>query len=192
MIRPTCAVLGSILLLTPAPPAPASSDVDAVAFVLAFRARAADQYKDKRISGTGLNFHGAVPERRADGTTRVSLVLTLGAEPEAGKYTVLKTWEEFVEAERARTTLVVALTGDGLPEPPASGHPSYEFSGVYDGQVRTIMRAPQAASSDVPDPGPCAGEHAVDKEKPGRFYCAPLLTAAVATLKTPGDGPDRR
>ena len=182
MTRITCAVLGSLTLLAPAA-VPASSDVDAVPFAMAFRARAADQYKNKQISGTGMNFHGALPERLADGTTRTSLVITLGSELEPGKLNLLKTWDQFVEAERMRTTLVVALSGPDLPEPPASGHASYDFSGVYDGQVRTVMRAPQSASSDVPDPGPCPGEHEQNREMPGRFYCAPLLTGATAKLR---------
>ena len=113
MMRLTCAVLGSLTLLAPAPQAPASSDVDAVPFAIAFRARNADQYKNTRISGTGMNFHGAIPERIADGRTRTSLVITLGSELEPGKLNLLKTWDEFVEAERMRTTLVVALSEIG-------------------------------------------------------------------------------
>ena len=177
MTRAICAVLGSITLLAQAP-----ADVDAVTFATAFRAGTADQYKNKQITGTGISFHGAVQERIADGTSRTSLVITLGADAN-GKLNLLKTWEEFVEAERARTTMVVALSGPALPEPPASGPTAYEFTGVYDGQVRTIMRAPQAGDSYVPDPGPCPGEQPADGAKPGRFYCAPLLTGATATAR---------
>ena len=183
MIRLTCAVLGSLTLIAPAMPLPAAPDVDAVPFAMAFRTRHADEYKNKQITGTGMNFHGVIQERLADGTTRPSLVITLGSELEPGKLSLLKTWEEFVEAERTRSTLVVALSGPNLPAPPASGPAAYEFSGVYDGQVRTIMRAPQSASSDVPDPGPCPGEQERNGEMPGRFYCAPLLTAATAKLR---------
>ena len=183
MIRFTCAVAGSLALLTFGPQAPASSDVDAVAFAMAFRARNADQYRDRQVTGTGTSFHGTIQERIADGTTRTSLVITLGSELEPGKLTVLKTWNEFVEAERMRTTLVVALSGPNLPEPPAGGPAVYDFSGVYDGQVRTVMRAPQSATSDLPDPGPCPGEQEQHGEKPGRFYCAPLLTGATAKLR---------
>src|SRR5215203_3104299 len=104
MTRAICAVLGSLVFL-----APVSPDVDAVAFVTAFRAGAADQYKDRQITGTGVNFHGRVEERLADGATRTSLVMTLGSEVVDGKLQLLKTWDEFVAAERARTTLVVAL-----------------------------------------------------------------------------------
>ena len=183
MIRATCAVLGSLTLLSFSAPAPASSDVDAVPFAMAFRARNADPYKNQQISGTGTNFHGAIEERLADGTTRTSLVITLGSELEPGKLNLLKTWNDFVEAERMRTTLVVALSGPDLPVPPTPEPATYEFSGVYDGQVRTVMRAPQSSSSDVPDPGPCPGEQERNGEKPGRFYCAPLLTGATAKLR---------
>ena len=181
MMRAICAVLGSLIFLAPAP-----ADVDAVTFVMAFRAGTADQYKNKQVSGTGISFHGAIKERIADGSTRTSLVITIGSDANA-KLNLLKTWEEFVEAERARSTVVVALSGPGLPEPPASGPATYEFSGVYDGQVRTIMRAPQASDSYVPDPGPCPREEAPNGEKPGRFYCAPLLTGATATLRVGGN-----
>jgi hypothetical protein len=174
MMRAICAVFASLALL-----APVQADVDAVTFVTAFRAGTADQYQNKQITGSGISFHGAIKEQIADGTSRTSLVITLGADAN-GKLNLLKTWEEFVEAERTRTTMVVALSGPALPEPPGRGPTAYEFTGVYDGQVRTIMRAPQAADSYVPDPGPCPGEQPADREKPGRFYCAPLLTGASA------------
>ena len=95
MMRAICAVLGSLVFL-----APASADVDAVTFVMAFRAGTADQYKNKPIAGTGISFHGAIKERIADGSMRTSLVITLGSGAN-DKFTLLKTWDEFVEAERA-------------------------------------------------------------------------------------------
>jgi len=165
----------------------ARRDVDAVSFALAFRAGNADQFKNKQISGAGLSFHGAIAERMADGSTRTSLVITLGAVdgPGAdGKLTPLNTWDDFLAAERARTTLVVALSGPDLPSPPTSGPTLYEFSGVYDGQVRTIARAPQAAGAPgPPDPGPCPGEQPRGDAPNGSFYCAPLLTGATATIR---------
>lgn len=185
MVRATCAILGSLVLLTPAAP----PDVDAVTFATAFRAGTADQYKNKQISGTGVSFHGAIKERLADGSTRTSLVMTLGATGAGGKLDLIKTWEEFSAADRAGTTLVVALSGPALPEPPSSGPVAYEFSGVYDGQVRTIMRAPQAGGADAagtaatPDSGPCPGEQPRPPDTPGRFFCAPLLTGGTAVLK---------
>ena len=179
-MRATCAVLGFAVLLTPA-----QADVDAVTFATAFRADTAGQYKNKQISGSGVSFHGAIKERIADGSTRTSLVITLGAIARDGSVTPLKTWDEFVAAERAGTTVVVALSGPNLPEPASKGPVTYEFSGVYDGQVRTVMRPPQAESSSEPaDAGPCPGEHPAEGR--GQFYCAPLLTGATA--KTPGSG----
>ena len=180
MIRATCAVLLASLVAVPS--VPSSNDVDAIAFALAFRARTADQYLNKQISGVGMSFHGPVEEKLADGTTRISLVMTLGAEAEPGKLTLLKSWDDFVAAERARTTVVIALSGPNLPAGSARGEGTYDFSGVYDGQVRTVVRAPQAADSDVPDPGPCPHEEPRN-EAAGRFYCAPLLTGATATRK---------
>lgn len=182
MMRAICAVLASFVLL-----APASSDVDAVTFVTAFRAGKADQYKETTVTGTGTNFHGTVLERIADGTSRPSLVITLGSELVDGKLQLLKTWNEFVEAERTRTTLVVALSGPDLPQQPSSAPTAYSFSGVYDGQVRTIPRAPQASDSDVPNIGPCAGEAGRNGEPAGIFYCAPLLTGATVTVKMDGN-----
>jgi len=187
MIRATCAVLGCLTFLVAVPSVPATSDVDAVTFALAFRARNADAYRNMQVAGAGMSFHGPIEEKLADATTRTSLVMTLGAEAEPGKLTLLKTWDDFVAAERARTTVVIALSGPNLPEGSARGEGTYDFSGVYDGQVRTVVRAPQAADSDVPDPGPCPGEQPRN-EAAGRFYCAPLLTAATASLKV---GPDR-
>jgi hypothetical protein len=159
-------------------------DVDAVAFALAFRAGKADAFKGKQISGAGMSFHGPVTERLADGSTRISLVITLGAADALGKLAPLATWDDFVAAERARTTLVVAISGPNLPPPPTSGPTLYEFSGVYDGQVRTIARAPQAV--DVPgaiDAGPCPREEPRAAAQNGSFYCAPLLTGATATIR---------
>ena len=171
--------LGAAVLLAvfavPAPP-----DVDAVAFARAFRGGQADQYKLKQISGTGVSFHGSINERVADGSTRRSLVVTLGAVAADGPLSPIATWNEFVDAERARTTLVVALSGPDLPDVP-SAPTTIRFSGVYDGQVRTIMRVPQAGSSAA-DAGPCPGEQAHPPDPNASFYCAPLLTGATATI----------
>ena len=181
MLRSISAVLGLLALAAPVPP-----DVDAVAFVTAFKAGNADQYKNKMIRGTGVNFHGAVKERIADGSTRTSLVVTLGAAAPDGRLTVLKTWDDFVSAERDRATLVVALSGRDLPAVPQQPV-TISFSGVYDGQVRTIMRVPQAAGATAADSGPCPGEQAPPAPGQASFYCAPLLTAATATVeKQPG------
>jgi hypothetical protein len=49
---------------------------------------------------------------------------------------------------------------------------------VFDGQVRTIVRVPEAADSAVPDTGPCKGER--PQGPAGSFYCAPLLVSATA------------
>ena len=174
MCRSTWAVLGFLALFVPAQP-----DVDAVTFATAFRAGSADQYKNKPISGRGVSFHGAIKEKIADGSTRTSLVITLGSISRDGKVTPLQTWDEFVAAERAGTTVVVALSGPSLPEAAGTGPVTYEFSGVYDGQVRTIMRPPQAdVGSEPADAGPCPGERPVEGR--GQFYCAPLLTGATA------------
>jgi hypothetical protein len=180
MIRATCAVLAALALFAPAGP----PDVDAVTFATAFKAGKADQYKNRQVSGSGVSFHGAVPERIADGTTRTSLVITLGAAAPDGRMTLIRTWDDFVAAERERTTLVVALTGPALPAPPEQGPAMFDFSGVFDGQVRTIMRVPQSADSTVADTGPCPGEQPRQGGEQRRtFYCAPLLTGATATPK---------
>lgn len=175
MTRLTCLLVGVLTLAAGGSP----PDVDAVAFARAFRAGAADQFRNQQVSGRGVNFHGAVAERIADGTTRTSLVITLGALRDATPV-LLRTWDEFVAAERARTTLVVALSGSNLPVPSGTTPQTYEFSGVYDGQVRTIMRVPQASDSTTPDSGPCKGEQ--PRADGGRFHCAPLLVSATAKL----------
>jgi hypothetical protein len=180
MFRATCAVLGTLALLAPV----ALPDVDAVSFALAFKAGTADQYKNKQIAGSGVSFHGAIPERIADGSTRTSLVITLGAVGPDRKLAVLKTWDDFVAADRARTTVVVALSGPNLPAPPAQGPVTVDFSGVYDGQVRTVMRAPQTVDSAVADSGPCPGEQPrLAEDAKGSFHCAALLTGATATVR---------
>ena len=56
------------------------------------------------------------------------------------------------------------------------------FSGVYDGQVRTIMRPPQAAVGGSSNDGPCPGEDARTTAVKSAFYCGPLLTGATATI----------
>jgi hypothetical protein len=175
MTRIACMLVGLLTLVAAGSP----PDVDAVAFARAFRAGAADQFRNQQVSGRGVNFHGAVSERIADGTTRTSLVITLGAVRDAAPV-LIKTWDEFVAAERARTTLVVALSGSSLPVPSGTTPQTYEFSGVYDGQVRTIMRVPQASDSPTPDSGPCKGEQ--PRADGGRFYCAPLLVSATARV----------
>jgi hypothetical protein len=181
MIRATCAVLASFALLAPiaAPP-----DVDAVTFATAFKGGSADQYKNRQVSGSGLSVHGPISERIADGSTRTSLVVTLGAAAPDGRMNLIRTWDDFVAAERERRTLVVALSGPALPAPAEQGPAALTFSGVYDGQVRTIMRVPQSADSTVADAGPCPGEQPRQTgEARLTFYCAPLLTGATATVK---------
>jgi hypothetical protein len=178
-MRAICAVGG--LLLTMASALPAPPEVDAVTFALAFRAGDADRYKNTQVSGTGTAYHGAITERIADGSTRRSLVVTLGSATADGHLAVLKTWDDFAAAERARTTLVVALSGPDLPAVPAQPA-SIKFSGVYDGQVRTIMRLPQAGEGAAPDAGPCPGEQAGRTDAKASFYCAALLTGATATV----------
>jgi hypothetical protein len=183
MIRAVCAVVGTLVLAGPSLP-PTDLDVDAVTFALAFREGKADQYKNKQISGSGMSFHGPIQERIADGSMRTSLVMTLGSTDAQGKLTVIKTWDEFVAAERGRTTVVVALSGPSLPATKTAEPMFYEFSGVYDGQVRTIMRVPQAADAAGQDSGPCPGEAPRQGGGPtGGFYCAPLLTGATVTVK---------
>jgi hypothetical protein len=175
MNRVMCVVVGVLALAANRPPA----DVDAAVLVRAFRAGSADQYRNQRVRGTGVNFHGAVAERLADGTTRTSLVITVGAAGEAGAFTIIKTWDAFVAAERARTTQVVALSGVDLAAPSGQEPQLYEFSGIFDGQVRTIMRVPQSSDSTIPDSGPCKGEE--PRGSGGSFYCAPLLVNATAS-----------
>jgi hypothetical protein len=184
MVRAVCAFAGLIALAAP------FADVDATTFALAFRAGNGDRYKNTQISGVGTSFHGAIAERLADGSTRTSLVITLGSADRDGRLTPLNTWEDFVAADRAHTALVVALSGPNLPAPPTNGPTVFEFSGVYDGQVRTIPRAPldQSSGSVVPgfssDSGPCAGEKPRDESQSGGgFYCGPLLTGATATIR---------
>jgi hypothetical protein len=36
------------------------------------------RWKGRQIGGVGTSFHGAITERLADGSTRISLVMTLG------------------------------------------------------------------------------------------------------------------
>jgi hypothetical protein len=181
MIRAACIVLGIAALVAPMAPPP---DVDAVTFAIAFRAGQADQYKNKQIRGSGTSFHGAIKERLADGSTRTALVVTLGSADPDGKLTVIKAWDDFVSAERSRTTLAVALSGPSLPEPPGGAPVTYDFSGVYDGQMRTIMRVPQASDAAVSDSGPCPGETPRQAgQANASFYCAALLTGATATLR---------
>jgi hypothetical protein len=176
MMRFICAVAGLLAMAAPGRP-----DVDAVTFVKAFRAGQADQYKNMQVSGSGVSFHGVIRERVADGSVRTSLVVTLGATSGGQELTLLRTWDEFVAAERDRTTLVVALSGPDLPAVPQQPA-GIRFSGVYDGQVRTIMRVPQAGERTTGDSGPCPGEEARDPNPGAAFYCAPLLTAATATI----------
>jgi|SRR5579872_1441388 len=182
MFRVVCVLAGVLTVAAP------SLDVDATAFALAFRAGKADQFKNRQVSGVGTSFHGAITERLADGGVRTSLVMTLGAVDPDGRSVPLNSWDDFVAAERAHTTLVVALSGPNLPVPPTNGPAVYEFSGVYDGQVRTIARPPQAVAQGVSsegrgDSGPCPGEKPLDQPPPGGFYCAALLTGATATIR---------
>lgn len=178
-MRAVCALVGLVFLVGGATPAP--PDVDALAFARAFRAGDADRYKGSLVSGIGTSFHGTLTERIGDGTTRRSLVVTLGAAASDGQMVVLKTWDDFVAAERARTTLVVALSGPDLPS--VSLQPTgLRFSGVYDGQVRTIMRVPQAGDSATSDGGPCPGEQGPQPDVKASFHCAALLTGATASI----------
>jgi len=176
MFRTACVLAAVFALL-----APAQAPVDGVTLAQAFRANAADQYKNRQIKGTGVNFHGAISERIGDGSTRTSLVITVGSAREGETPALISTIDEFIAAERARTTLVVALSGPNLPAPTQKTPQTYEFSGIYDGQVRTVIRAGGAISA-APDIGPCKGEQPQGTVE-GTFYCAPLLVNAIATIK---------
>src|SRR4051812_34904979 len=110
MVRAIFAVTGLLALAVPTLP-----DVDAVTFAKAFQSGQADQFRNRQVSGSGVSFHGPISERIADGRERTSLVVTLGAASSAGDLALLKTWKDFVAAERARTTVVVALSGPDLP-----------------------------------------------------------------------------
>src|SRR5258708_3644683 len=113
MIHVACVLAGVVGLVAGG----SRPDVDVVPFATAFRAGAADQYRNQQVRGAGVNFHGSITERIADGTTRTSLVITVGAVRESAAPALIKTWDEFVAAERARTTLAVALSGTNLPVP---------------------------------------------------------------------------
>jgi len=178
MMRTGWVLAGALALAATETRAPA---IDAVTFALAFRAGDADRYRDTQVSGRGMTFHGSIPERIADGSTRTSLVVTLGTANPSGQMTLLKTWDDFVAAERARTTIVIALSGPDLPHV-AAQPAAIRFSGVYDGQVRTVMRVPQASDATSADSGPCPGEQARPPQPNASFHCAPLLTGATATV----------
>jgi hypothetical protein len=185
MIRIAC-VLAALVALV----APRQAAIDAVTLAQAFRAGRADEYKNRQVTGSGVNFHGGLPERIADGTTRTSLVITVGSASEGATPTLIKKWDDFAAAERARTTLVVALSGTNLPVPTKGAEPqTYDFSGIYDGQVRTVLRLPQrrdASTPIAPDAGPCKGESAAAQaDTMVSFYCAPLLVNATASPKLP-------
>ena len=186
MYRTVCTLVALTVFVfsAPRPTLRAARAVDAVSFALAFRAGKADTFKGEQISGVGTSFHGPIAERLADGSTRTSLVITLGATDPAdpaGKIRLIDTWDQFVAAERARATVLVALSGPHLPPPPTSAPVVYEFSGVYDGQMRTVPRAPHAEQIPGAD-RPCPGEQPRDGSSDGAFSCAPLLTGATATL----------
>jgi len=177
MIRPACVLAAVAALLSPP-----QGTVDALVLAQAFRAGNADQYKNRQVAGTGVNFHGVIAERTADGATRTSLVMTLGRVREGASAAIpIRTADEFITAERLRTTLVVALSGANLPGPTGTSPQTYEFSGIYDGQVRTIVRMGGSIST-APDTGPCKGE-APKAETSASFYCAPLLVNATASIK---------
>jgi len=72
MIRVACVLAGVVALVAGG----SRPEVDAVPFATAFRAGAADQYRNQQVRGAGVNFHGSITERIADGTTRTSLVIT--------------------------------------------------------------------------------------------------------------------
>jgi len=56
MIRTAC-VLAALVALA----APRQAAVDAVNLAQAFRAGKADEYKNRQVTGSGVNFHGALP-----------------------------------------------------------------------------------------------------------------------------------
>jgi hypothetical protein len=181
MIRLASAVAGLLALVVPAV---APTDIHAVDLAKAFKAGTADQFRNKQVSGNGVDFHGPIEEKLADGSTRRSMVMTLGSLEPDGRLSLINSPEEFAAAERARTTLVVALSGPDLPQSEPKPGSIYLFSGVYDGQVRTVARSPAAKDSTVPESGPCPGETPRPSVTAGTtFYCAPLLTGATATLQ---------
>jgi hypothetical protein len=151
---------------------PMSDTVDAATFLLAFRAGQADQYKGKTVTGSGLDFNGASPR----------LVLTVGAESADKGAAPVTTWDQFLAAQNARTTLIIALDAPDFKRTswPRRGQKpdEYTFSGVFNGKTMTASRP-----GSGPDSGPCETPPANQirvSSGPTTYHCVPQLDSATA------------
>src|ERR1051326_9066804 len=98
MLRLTCAVLGLCAVLAP------RVDVDAVTLARAFKAGDVAQFKNAKVTGTGMTFSGAISERIAEGSTRTSLVVILRSSAADGRISPVSSWDAFVDADPTMTT----------------------------------------------------------------------------------------
>jgi len=156
--------------------ATAQQPVDAATFAAAVLQGRGDEYKGRTISGIGADFHGSSP----------SLELTVGsAADEPPK--AISTWDEFIAAQRARTTLVVSLKVAGFQRTswPKRGTPPalYEFTGVFNGTMKTIPR--MGVPSDPHDSGPCPGSQPTAGLSSGPMsrHCVPVLDEAKIQIR---------
>jgi hypothetical protein len=152
---------------------PTKDTVDAATFLLAFRAGQADQYKGKTVTGSGLDFNGSAPQ----------LALTVGAEGADKGAAPVTTWDQFLAAENARTTLIIALDAADFKRTswPRRGQTpdAYTFSGVFNGKTMTASRP-----GSGPDSGPCETAPPPNQIRvssgPRTYHCIPLLDSATA------------
>jgi hypothetical protein len=160
-VRPAAAVQGA-----------AADPVDAATFALAFQQGRGEQFKGRVIRGVGLDFHGGMP----------FLIVTVGAVGSDQTPRVIKTWDEFVAAQNARTTLVLVLKAPSYQRTswPRMGQPPAEviFQGTFAGETMTVPR--MGAQTMAPDSGPCPGENLgpggfVGSGVPRTFQCVPVL-----------------
>jgi len=93
--------------------------VDAATFALAVQQGRGDEYKGRIIAGTGADFHGSAP----------SLERTVGSAVADRKPKPVTTWDDFVAAQRARSTLVLSLDVAGFQRTswPKRGQPPVEY-----------------------------------------------------------------
>lgn len=165
-------------------------EVDAMTFLLGFRAGTASTYNGFRVIGVASDFHGVqtpggganMHQASALATPQPYAILTVGGVRPNAAPVLLKTWEEWRAADRDATTLDVLVR---LPNPPAAAErkypPStYEFSGMYSGEQMSVARLTPGAKADASGCGAHGSMHTdghgLIPDYKQQSHCVPVLT----------------
>ncbi|MBI3683034.1 MAG: hypothetical protein HY235_21895 [Acidobacteria bacterium] len=152
-------VIGLVLAAPCCGAQPPGREVDAIKFLLAFRAGKGDQYKGYTVRGEGREFFARSKVIDSSGKEEIQLTLTLAVLRADNTPAPVGTSKDWVQAEIARKPmLALVLCGPSLKYKTEEGGepPVYSFRGLFTGDVTTNPRfislgtTPDSKGSQIP------------------------------------------